>query len=84
MPPKEGEPTTKEMAGKKYLWCIHHMAWGVHSSQECRMGAARKDSATKDKKPATKDKAITYAAAAATFANPSFAAFLSELSDDEE
>jgi hypothetical protein len=56
------------------------MAWGVHSSQECRLGASRKD-ASKDK---AKDKAMTYAAAAATIANPSFAAFLSELSEDEE
>jgi hypothetical protein len=32
LPPKNGEPTTKEVAGKKYQWCIHHMAWGVHSA----------------------------------------------------
>ncbi len=83
LPPKDGNPTTKEVAGKKYQWCIHHMAWGVHSSQECRLGAARKDAAAKEKEP-RKDKAITYAAAAATIANPSFAAFLLELSDDEE
>jgi hypothetical protein len=23
-PPKDGEPTTKEVAGKKFQWCIHH------------------------------------------------------------
>jgi hypothetical protein len=31
-----------------------------------------------------KDKAMTYAASAATIPNPSFAAFLLELSDNEE
>jgi hypothetical protein len=32
LPPKDGEPTTKEVASKKYQWCIHHMASGVHSA----------------------------------------------------
>jgi hypothetical protein len=43
LPPKDGESTTKEVAGRKYQWCIHHLAWGVHSSQECRLSASRKD-----------------------------------------
>jgi hypothetical protein len=83
LPPKESEPTTKDVAGKKYQWCIHHMAWGVHSAQECRLGASRID-ALKENKDKPKDRAISYAAAAATIANPYFAAFLSELSDDKE
>ena len=84
LPPKDGDPTTKEVAGKKYQWCVHHMAWGVNSSQECRLGAACKEaSVAEDKKPKAK-KALSYAAATATIANPSLAAFLSELSDDEE
>ena len=88
-PPKDGEPTTKEVAGKKYQWCVHHMAWGVHSATDCHLGASRKNSEgkenkeSKDNKP--KDKALSYAAAAATIAGgPGFAAFLSELSDNEE
>jgi hypothetical protein len=87
-PPKEGEPQTKEVAGKKFQWCIHHMAWGVHSAAECRLGASRKaegkeNKENKENKP--KDKALSYAAAAATVAGgPGFAAFLAELSDDEE
>jgi hypothetical protein len=83
LPPKDGGPTTKDVAGKKYQWCIHHMAWGVHSAQECRLGASCKD-ALKENKGKPKDRAISYAAAAATIANPYFATFLSELSDDEE
>jgi hypothetical protein len=56
---------------------------GVHSAQECRLGASRKD-ALKENKDKPKDRAISYAAAAATIANPYFPAFLSELSDDKE
>ena len=86
-PPKDGEPTTKEVAGKKFQWCEHHMAWGVHSAAECRLGASHKAEGkgkeNKENKP--KDKALSYAAAAATVAGgPGFAAFLSELSNDEE
>ncbi len=84
LPPKDGEPTTKEVPGKKYHWCVHQMAWGIHSSQECRLGASCKDAPKDGPKDKVKDKAMTYAAAAATIANPSFAAFLSELSEDEE
>jgi hypothetical protein len=83
LPPKGSEPTTKDVAGKKYQWCIHHMAWGVHSAQECHLGASCKD-ASQENKDKPKDRAISYAAAAATIANPFFAVFLSELSDDEE
>ena len=84
-PPKDGEPNTKEVAGKKFQWCIHHMAWGVHSAAECRLGASRKEEGKgKENKP-KQDKALSYAAAAATIAGgPGFAAFLSELSEDEE
>jgi hypothetical protein len=82
LPPKDGEPTTKEVASKKYQWCIHHMAWGVHSAQECCLGTSPTD--TLVDKPKDKAKAMTYAAAVATIANPSFAAFLSELSDNKK
>jgi hypothetical protein len=89
-PPKDGKPTTKEVASKKYQWCVHHMAWGVHSAAECRLGATRKaegqekDKEKENNKP-KQDKSLTYAATAATIAGgPGFAAFLSELADDEE
>jgi hypothetical protein len=41
--PKEGEPTKKNVGSKTYQWCVHHMAWGVRSAQECRLGASCKD-----------------------------------------
>jgi hypothetical protein len=72
-PPKDGEPTTKEVAGEKFQWCVHHMAWGVHSTAECCLGAARKaegkgkDKEKENNKP-KQDKSLTYAAAAATIA----------------
>jgi hypothetical protein len=82
--PKEDKPTKKDVSGKTYQWCVHHMAWGVHSAQECCLGASCID-AQKDKdKAKPKDKALSNTAAAATIANPSFAAFLSELSDNKE
>jgi hypothetical protein len=84
LPPKNGKPTVKDVGGKKYQWCIHHMAWGVHSLQECRLGASCKDAANNEHKDKPKNRAISYAAATTTVANPSFAAFLSKLLEDEE
>jgi hypothetical protein len=87
-PPKDGKPTTKEVAGKKFQWCVHHMAWGVHSAAECRLGASCKDDGIgqdNNKPSKQQDKSLSYAAAAATIAGrPGFAAFLSEISKDEE
>ena len=41
VPPKDGKPTTKTVGGKVYKWCIHHMAWANHTSEECRVGQKR-------------------------------------------
>jgi len=66
------------------------MAWGIHSTAECCLGTAHKaegkgkDKEKENNKP-KQDKSLTYTAAAATIAGgPGFAAFLSELADDEE
>jgi hypothetical protein len=87
-PPKDGEPTTKEIAVKKFQWCVHHMAWGVHSTTECRFGASGKedDKGQDNNKPSKQqDKSLSYATATATIAGrPGFAAFLYEISEDEE
>ena len=88
-PPKDGEHTTKEVAGKKFQWCIHHMAWGVHSAAEYRLGTSCKDSEAqgkgKENKKPKQDKPLSYATAVATIAGgPGFSAFLAELSEDEE
>ena len=69
LPPKDGELTTKDVGGKTYQWCIHHMAWGIHSIQDCRLGAPRKDAAKQGKENKPKDRALSYAAAMATIAS---------------
>ncbi len=87
-PPKDGKPTTKEVAGKKFQWCVHHMAWGIHSAAECRLGAScKEDGIGEDNSKPSKqqDKSLSYAAATATIAGgPGFAAFLSDISEDKE
>ena len=40
-PPKDGEPTNKTVDGKLFQWCIHHMAWFLHTSSGCRLGQQR-------------------------------------------
>ncbi len=87
-PHKDGEPTTKEVAGKKFQWCVHHMAWGVHSAAECCLGASCKEDVKgqdNNKPSKQQDKSLFYAVAAATIAGgPGFAAFLSEIYEDKE
>ena len=41
--PAAGEPTTKKANNKTYHWCIHHMAWTIHSPTDCRLGTTRTD-----------------------------------------
>lgn len=40
-PPKEGEPTTKTVDGWTCHWCVHHMSWCGHSSNDCELGKRR-------------------------------------------
>ncbi len=76
VPPKEGKAKEKIVKEKTYHWCKHHMAWGIHPPKDCCLGLSRKD-AQRAPQP------MTAATAIATIARPSFAAFLSELSNDE-
>lgn len=41
VPPKAGEPETKEVNGKTWHWCIHHMCWTMHLAKDCRLGKDR-------------------------------------------
>jgi hypothetical protein len=36
--PKSGEPKTIKKDNKTRHWCIHHLAWCLHSSEECHKG----------------------------------------------
>ncbi len=65
---KEGEPTKKDVGGKTYQCCIHKLAWEVHSAQECHLGASLEDPHKDKDKDMHKDKALSYAATAATVA----------------
>ena len=39
--PKNGEPKIKNFNWKQWTWCIHHMAWGMHTPEECKLGKAQ-------------------------------------------
>ena len=41
VPPKAGDPETKQVDGKTWNWCIHHMCWTLHTSKDCRLGKER-------------------------------------------
>ena len=41
LPPKDGEPTSKTVDGWNCHWCIHHMSWCGHKSEDCKLGKAR-------------------------------------------
>jgi capsule polysaccharide export protein KpsE/RkpR len=43
IPPGEGKPKTKEYQGRKYHWCLNHKAWTMHSNEECRGVAPKRD-----------------------------------------
>jgi hypothetical protein len=36
--PKSGEPKSMTRDNKTWHWCVHHMAWCLHSTDECRKG----------------------------------------------
>jgi hypothetical protein len=36
--PKQGEPKTIKRDNKTWNWCIHHLAWCLHTSDDCRKG----------------------------------------------
>jgi hypothetical protein len=42
VPPKEGEKKEKVHDKRTYHWCMHRMAWTMHSPRECRLGTERK------------------------------------------
>jgi hypothetical protein len=77
--PKEGEKHKKEHDGRAYHWCVHHMAWMMHTPKDWRLGKERKGEKIAN--------LATIAAAAATAVNPSYQALLLTLAkfqDEEE
>ncbi len=53
--PKEDKPTKNKVPSKTYQWCIHHMAWGVYSDQECHLRASCEDAQKNKDKAKPKD-----------------------------
>ena len=47
VPPKAGEPTSKTVGETTWHWCIHHMAWNWHPSDQCRLGKEREQEQNK-------------------------------------
>jgi hypothetical protein len=72
--PKSDEPKEKEVRGKKFYWCHHHMEWGVHKPADCRVGQAQKDN-----KDAHQKKQVTAQAASATVIAPEWAALVANM-----
>ncbi len=80
IPPKDSEKKEKTHDGRTYYWCVHHMAWTMHSPKVCLLGREKKgeDKVTKS---------ATVAAATTTTINPMYEALLSTLArvqDEEE
>jgi hypothetical protein len=74
-PPKDGESKDKVSKCKTYHWCKHHMAWGIHSPKDCRLGNARKEGDQASKKE-DKPNSVAAAAPAATIACPLIASLI--------
>jgi hypothetical protein len=81
-PPKDGKPKEKTHKGKTYHWCIHHMAWGIHSPKDCRLGQERKEGDQASKKE-DRPNSVAAAAATATTACPSIASLISNFTLDD-
>ena len=74
--PAAGEPKTKKIKDKTYHWCVHHMAWTIHSVSECKLGAEQIQQQTT---PASTVAHSAIVSAAATTINPSYAAMLANM-----
>jgi hypothetical protein len=75
IPPKDGDKKSKEMGKHTFHWCEHHMAWCMYLPSECRLGHQRKE----EQSPTVGGNSATYAAAAASIANPQFQALIASM-----
>ena len=56
VPPKEGESHTKKVDDKEYHWCDEHLAWGVHTEDDCDLKKKREKARASAKSIAPKGK----------------------------
>jgi hypothetical protein len=43
IPPKDNEPKQKRVGIKTSHWCIHHMKWTLHKSDDCDLAKKQQD-----------------------------------------
>ena len=80
VPPKDSKKKEKVHDKRTYHWCVHHMAWTMHSPSKCCLS-------TEHKGEQPKSKSHFAAIAAIATINPHYAALLSTLAsiaDKEE
>ncbi len=59
IPPKLGEPEKKKVGDTEWLWCSEHMAWTLHTMQDCRVKKAREEKEKQVDKPIVAHEATT-------------------------
>ena len=62
-PPAAGDPHTMTKDAKTYHWCVHHMAWCIHTAENCLL---RKSKEANHNLPVALPVAQTYVANTAT------------------
>jgi cell division protein FtsB len=72
-PPKEEEAHKKEVKGRTWHWCKHHMAWGNHKEENCRLG---KDCTSQQKSGINQ---VAAQAASATIINSEWQALMANM-----
>jgi hypothetical protein len=72
-PPKEGEYHEKKIKGCTWHWCKHHMAWGNHKEELCRLGNKRTNQQTHGLNQ------VAAQAALATVLNPEWQALMANM-----
>jgi hypothetical protein len=72
-PPKEGEAHKKKVKGRTWRWCKHHMAWGNHKEELCRLSSERTNQQT------NRLKQFEAQAALATNLNPKWQALMANV-----
>ncbi len=73
MPPKEGESHEKKIKGHTWHWCKHHMAWGNHMEELCRLSNKRTNQQTNGLNQ------VAAQAALATDLNPKWQALMANM-----
>ena len=74
--PKEGDPHSKSVGKRTFIWCPHHKAWGGHQPSECfKIEVAKKVENDGTAKSAAAKAAIQFTAA--------YASMMEDNSDEE-